>query len=106
MDVSTQHGIDVIAFRVMRHSGFERTDEACIFFKGILIWCRREAGMRSSMKLLLIFGSRATVSLIRACPWACEVNSNSYWSDQVGLSPRGQDRPGQLASYKQELCIT
>jgi hypothetical protein len=58
------------------------------------------------MKLLLIERSRATVSLIRACPWAWEINSNSYWSDQAGLLARGQDRPGQLASYKQELFIT
>ena len=28
MDVATQHGIDVIPLRVMRHSGFEFTDEA------------------------------------------------------------------------------
>ena len=57
------------------------------------------------MQLLLIERSRAPVSLIRICPWAWEENSNSYWSDQAGLS-RGQDRPGQLASYKQELFIT
>jgi hypothetical protein len=57
------------------------------------------------MQLLLIERSRAPVSLIRACPWACEVNSNSYWSDQAG-QPQGQDRPGQLAFYKQELSIT
>src|SRR6266404_9283048 len=42
------------------------------------------------MKRLLV-RPRASVSLIRACPWACEVNSNSYWSDQAGLLPRGQD---------------
>jgi hypothetical protein len=35
------------------------------------------------MQLLLILKSRAPVSLIRACPWACEENSNSYWSDQA-----------------------
>jgi hypothetical protein len=81
-------------------------DEACIFFKRVRILCKRETGARSSMKRLLTLGSRATVSLIRACPWACEGNSNSYWSDQAGLLPRGQDRPGQLASYKQELSIT
>jgi hypothetical protein len=40
--------------------------------------------VRSTMQLLLIERSRAPVSLIRACPWACEVNSNSYWSDQAG----------------------
>jgi hypothetical protein len=57
------------------------------------------------MQLLLIERLRAPVSLIRACPWACEVNSNSYWSDQAG-QPQGQDRPGQLAFYKQELFIT
>ena len=28
MDVSTQHGIDVVTLRVMRHSGLELTDEA------------------------------------------------------------------------------
>jgi len=39
--------------------------------------------------------------VIRACPWACEENSNSYWSDQAGRKPRGPDRPGQLASKKQ-----
>jgi alpha-beta hydrolase superfamily lysophospholipase len=72
-------------------------DEASIFFKEPLIWCKRAAGARSSMKRLLV-RPRASVSSIRACPWACEVNSNSYWSDQAGLSPRGQDRPGQLAS--------
>jgi len=54
------------------------------------------------MQLLLIERLRATVSLIRACPWAFEVNSNSYWSDQAG-QPQGQDRPGQLAFYKQEV---
>jgi hypothetical protein len=57
------------------------------------------------MQLLLIERSRAPVSLIRACPWAWEVNSNSYWSDQAG-QPQGQDRPDQLAFYKQELSIT
>ena len=57
------------------------------------------------MQLLLIERSRAPVSLIRACPWAYEVNSNSYWSDQAGQL-QGQDRPGQLAFYKQELSIT
>src|SRR5215471_16802826 len=36
------------------------------------------------MKLLLV-RPRASVSSIRACPWACEVNSNSYWSDMNGL---------------------
>jgi len=75
---------------------------ACIFFKRVLIWGKREAGARSTMQLLLIERLRATVSLIRACPWACEVNSNSYWSDQAG-QPQGQDRPGQLAFYKQEV---
>src|SRR4029453_18014757 len=74
-----------------------QADEASIFFKGPLIWCKRAAGARSSMKRLLV-RPRASVSSIRACPWACEVNSNSYWSDQAGLLPRGQDRPGQLAS--------
>ena len=77
----------------------------CIFFKGGLILVKQDAGARSTMQLLLIERSRAPVSLIRACPWACEVNSNSYWSDQAGR-PQGQDRPGQLAFYKQELSIT
>src|SRR5262249_60028217 len=45
------------------------------------------------MKWVLV-KRRASVSSISACPWACEVNSNSYWSDQAGLLPRGQDRPG------------
>ena len=80
-------------------------DEACIFFKGDLILCTTEAGARSTLELLRIERSRAPVSLIRACPWACEENSNSYWSDQAGR-PRGQDRPGQLVSNKQELFIT
>jgi hypothetical protein len=62
-----------------------------------LIWCKRAAGARSTMKRLLV-NPRASVSSIRTCPWACEVNSNSYWSDQAGFLPRGQDRPGQLAS--------
>jgi len=77
--------------------GNHLTDEASIFFKVALIWCKRAAGARSSMKRLLV-RPRASVSSIRACPWACEVNSNSYWSDQAGLLSRGQDRPGQLAS--------
>jgi len=34
------------------------------------------------MKLLLV-RPRASVSSIRACPWAWEVNSDSYWSDQA-----------------------
>jgi hypothetical protein len=80
-------------------------DAACNFFKGGLILGKPEAGARSTMQLLLIERSRAPVSLIRACPWACEVNSNSYWSDQAG-QPQGQDQPGQLAFYKQELSIT
>ena len=80
-------------------------DEASIFFRGALIWGKRAAGARSSMKRLLA-RPRATVSSIRACPWAWEMNSNSYLSDQAGPSPRGQDRPGQLASKKQELFIT
>jgi hypothetical protein len=81
-------------------------DAACIFFKGALILDKPEAGARSTMQLLLTKKLRAPVSLIRACPWACEENSNSYWSDQAGLLPRGQDRPGQLAFYKQESSIT
>jgi hypothetical protein len=81
-------------------------DAACIFFKGALILGKPEGGARSSMQLLLTLKSRAPVSLIRACPWACEENSNSYWSDQAGLLPRGQGRPGQLAFYKQESSIT
>src|SRR5262249_39361067 len=36
-------------------------DEASIFFQGALIWCRRAAGARSSMKLLLV-RPRASVS--------------------------------------------
>jgi len=80
-------------------------DEASIFFKAALIWDKKAAGARSSMKPLLV-RPRTSVSSIRACPWAWEVNSNSYWSDQAGLKPRGQDRPGQLASKKQELFTT
>ena len=38
------------------------------------------------MKPLLV-RPRTTVSSIRACPWAWEVNSNSYWSDQAGQLP-------------------
>jgi hypothetical protein len=71
---------------------------ASIFFKAVVIWCTRAVGARSSLELLPIERLRASVSVIRACPWAWEVNSNSYWSDQAGLLPRGQDRPGQLAS--------
>src|SRR5215813_8380061 len=82
---------------VWRWSRTTENDEASIFFKVALIWCKRAAGARSSMKRLLV-KPRASVSSISACPWACEVNSNSYWSDQAGLLPRGQDRPGQLAS--------
>jgi len=44
-------------------------DEASIFFKERLIWCKRAAGARSSMKRLLV-RPRASVSSIRACPWA------------------------------------
>lgn len=80
-------------------------DAACIFFKGALILCTTEAGARSSLQLLLTERLRASVSVIRACPWAVEENSNSYRSDQAGLT-RGQVRPGQLASYKQELFTT
>jgi hypothetical protein len=89
--------------RIVTHLSFviiatsNQNDEASIFFKAVLIWCKRAAGARSSMKRLLV-KPRASVSSIRTCPWACEVNSNSYWSDQAGLKPRGQDRPGQLAS--------
>src|SRR4029077_6901185 len=82
-----------------------RIDEASIFFKASLIWCKRAAGARSSMKPLLV-RPRALVSSIRACPRAGEGNTNSYWSDQAGLLPPGQDRLGQLASKKQELFIT
>ena len=70
---------------------------ASIFFKAAMIWCKRAAGARSSLELLLIDGSRASVSVIRACPWAREVNSNSYWSDQAGLLPRG--RTGLASSH-------
>jgi len=58
-------------------------DAACIFFKAVLILCKREAGASSTMQLLLIERSRAPVSLIRACPWAWKENSNSYWSNQA-----------------------
>jgi hypothetical protein len=64
-----------------------------MFFKGVLILGKPEAGARSTLELPVIERSRAPVSLIRACL-------------QAGLLPRGQDRPGQLASYKQELFIT
>ena len=90
-------------------SGFPRVgkvDAACIFFKGALILGKPEAGAQSTMQLLLTERLRAPVSLIRICPWAWEENSNSYWSGQAGLLPRGQDRPGQLAFYKQESSIT
>ena len=73
-----------------------RLDEASIFFQGALIWCKRGAGARSSMKRLLV-RPRASVSLIGTCPWACEVNSNSYWSDQAGLLPEG--RTGLASSH-------
>src|SRR5262245_9766631 len=53
-----------------------------MFFKGALIWGKRAAGARSSMKLLLV-RPRASVSLIRACPWACEVNSNGYFCSLI-----------------------
>jgi len=45
--------------------------------KGALIWCKRAAGARSSMKLLLV-RPRASVSLIRACPWAFLCLSRIY----------------------------
>jgi hypothetical protein len=62
------------------------------------------------MKRLLV-RPRAPVSLIHACPWACEVNSNSYWSDQAGLLPRGAGpawparilQAGVLYHVKEEL---
>jgi hypothetical protein len=57
------------------------------------------------MKRLWPRGQERLISLIRACPWRVEVNSNSYWSDQTGLT-QGQDRPGQLVSNKQELFNT
>jgi hypothetical protein len=81
-------------------------DGASIFFKAELIWCKRAAGARSSLELLAVRRSKASLRVIRACSSAWEVNSNSYWSDQAGLLPRGQDRPGQLASKKQESFIT
>jgi hypothetical protein len=58
------------------------------------------------MQLLLVLDQERLVSLIRACPWAVCANSNSYWSDQAGFKPEGEDRPGQLACYKQELANT
>lgn len=57
------------------------------------------------MQLLWPLGQERLVSLIRACPWRVQLNSNSYWSDQTG-PPRGQDRPGQLVSNKRELFNT
>jgi len=57
------------------------------------------------MQLLLVLDQERLVSLIRALPLGGEVNSNRYWSDQAG-STRGQDRPGQVACYKQELLNT
>jgi hypothetical protein len=75
--------------------------KACIFFKGTLIVCKREEGARSTMQLLLIERSRAPVSLIRACPWACEANSNSYWSDQA--APWVGQTAWSARIYKQEL---
>jgi hypothetical protein len=58
------------------------------------------------MQLLLVKNQERPLSLISACPWAVEVNSNSYWSDQAGVQPEGENRPGQLASNKQELANT
>jgi hypothetical protein len=57
------------------------------------------------MQLLLINDYERLVSLIRVLPLGCAVNSNSYRSDQTGLT-QGQVRPGQLASNKQELFST
>jgi hypothetical protein len=58
------------------------------------------------MQLLLVKSQERLVSLIRVLPLgSVEVNSNSYWSDQTGLT-QGQVRPGQLACYKQELANT
>src|SRR5215471_1329981 len=42
-----------------------QSNEASIFFKGVLIWCKRAAGTRSSMKRLLV-RPRASVGSIRA----------------------------------------
>jgi hypothetical protein len=59
------------------------------------------------MQLLLVRDQERLVSLIRVLPLgSVEVNSNSYWSDQAGFKPEGEDRPGQLAYYKQELANT
>ena len=64
----------------------EPIDEASVFFKGALIWGKRAAGARSSMKRLLV-RPRASVSSIRTAPWACEVNSNR--SVRVICEPSG-----------------
>src|ERR1700730_4888844 len=57
--------------------------------KGGLILGKAEGCARSTLELLLIDWSGGSVSLIRACPWACELNSNSYWSDQAGRQSDG-----------------
>ena len=61
-------------------------------------------GRKTAARLLV--RPRAPVSLIRACPWACEVNSNRLLERPSRPLAQGQDRLGQLASYKQELSIT
>ena len=59
------------------------------------------------MQLLLVKDQERAVSQIRGLPLGSVVrNSNSYWSDQAGFKPRGKNRPGQLACYKQELANT
>ena len=53
-----------------------------------VIYDESSVGRKTAARLLV--RPRAPVSLIRACPWACEGNSNSYWSDQAGLYPKGK----------------
>ena len=59
------------------------------------------------MQLLLVIDQERALSLIRVLPLgSVGRNSNSYRSDQAGFKPEGEDRPGQLACYKQELANT
>ena len=62
---------------------------ASIFFKGVLILGKPEAGVRSTLQLLLIEWSRASVSLIRTCPWA--------WKEQLEQLLERPSRPSPRA---------
>jgi len=58
------------------------------------------------MQLLLVLDQERLVSQIRVLPLGSGSKLEQLLERPSRLQPRGENRPGQLASYKQELANT